>query len=621
MRLPVRPKIHDLDILPKIFLDPGVRILPQLLLDLHADVFQRRNSLFGIDLDLLVGLFDLLVHDCLVESPLQPDLVHRVLFAGVLRISGQGHDVRIELRGRQNGSALRPVRIFDCYPNALKVIRSLINTLVGTEFTGQPLYGYITAHPMVAASANKGGYFNSERTYMLSRLSNLWTSLRTGLWFVPTLMALGAIALAATALNLDAGLAEETAEKYWLHSGGPEDARNLLSTVFSSMVTMATLVISITMVVLTLAASQLGPRLVRNFMGDLRTQLVFGLFLMTIIYCLLVLRTINGELDTSAVPHVAVTIATTLALINLFALMFFIHNLARSIVSDTVIRRVDGDLRSSITRLLPAENESQSLVERPMTESVLAADFDERASSFLLSGEGYVQTIEYQQLLETACRHNTVVRLDFRAGDFVIRGSHKVDVYPGHLIGPDLMTEIEDAILIGEDRTPVQDLEFSIRHLVEVAVRALSPGINDPFTATAVIDRLGAALGELMQRELQPVVFRDETGVVRVVGRASSFRSFVNVAFNQIRQAGANHPAVIIQMLNTIAQLGVKVRLSSQRDALLDHAASIAEAGRRGASETADIADIEQSYQAAQRALKLKGNRLERLGRQKGTTS
>ena len=170
---------------------------------------------------------------------------------------------------------------------------------------------------------------------MLSRLYNLWATLRTGLWFVPTLMAVGAVGLAIVALNLDAGLPEEKARQlWWLHSGGPEDARNLLSTVFSSMITMATLVISITMVVLTLAASQLGPRLVRNFMGDLRTQLVFGIFLMTIIYCLLVLRTLNSELDISAVPHIAVTLGTALALINLFALLFFIHNLARSIVSD-----------------------------------------------------------------------------------------------------------------------------------------------------------------------------------------------------------------------------------------------------------------------------------------------
>jgi uncharacterized membrane protein len=147
-------------------------------------------------------------------------------------------------------------------------------------------------------------------------------------------------------------------------------------------------------------------------------------------------------------------------------------------------------------------------------------------------------------------------------------------------------------------------MEFSIRHLVEIAVRALSSGINDPFTAIAVIDRLGAALGELMRRELQPEVFCDEAGVVRVVGRASSFRGFVDVAFRQIRQAGATHPAVIIQMLSIIARLAVNVRLSSQRDALFGHAAIIAEAGRRGASEASDIADIEHSYQAAQMALK-----------------
>ncbi|CAM4080890.1 DUF2254 domain-containing protein [Vreelandella rituensis] len=439
---------------------------------------------------------------------------------------------------------------------------------------------------------------------MLSRLYNFWTTLRTSFWFVPTLMAVGAIGLAVIALNLDATLPEEKARQFWLHSGGPEDARNLLSTVFSSMVTMATLVISITMVVLTLAASQLGPRLVRNFMGDLRTQLVFGIFLMTIIYCLLVLRTLNSELDISAVPHIAVTLGTALALINLFALLFFIHTLARSIISDTAIRRVDRDLRNAISRLLPTESDGQSLVERPTADDVLPADFEERAASLWLSGEGYVQAIEYERLVEIACRHKAVIRLDLRAGHFIFRGSHKADIYPGCLLGPDLATELEGAILIGEERTPVQDLEFSMRHLVEIAVRALSSGINDPFTAIAVIDRLGASLSEMMRRDLQPEVFCDAAGVVRVVGRASSFRGFVDVAFHQIRQAAATHPAVIIQMLSIIAQLAVNVRLSSQRDALLDHAIIIAEAGRRGASEASDIADIERSYQAAQMALK-----------------
>lgn len=438
---------------------------------------------------------------------------------------------------------------------------------------------------------------------MLSRLFNLWATLRTGLWFVPTLMAIGAVVLAVIALNLDAGLTEESARKFWLHGGGPDDARNLLSAVFSSMITMATLVISITMVVLTLAASQLGPRLVRNFMGDLRTQLVFGLFLMTIIYCLLVLRTLNSELDMSSVPHIAVTLGTALAFINLFALLFFIHNLARSIVSDTAIRRVDGDLRSAIKRLLPAEDEDEPLTERPQTDDVMPADFDQASAPLWLSGEGYVQAVGYEKLVKIACRRGVVIRLDFRAGHFVIRGSHRADIYPGRLREPGLATEIESAILIGGERTPVQDLEFSIRHLVEIAVRALSPGINDPFTAIAVIDRLGAAMGELMRRELQPQVFRDGAGAVRVVGRAPSYRDFLDAAFHQIRQAGASHPAVIIQMLKTIERLAVHIRLDSQRDALSDHATTIAEAGRRGASETADIADIEEIYRAAQTAL------------------
>ncbi|MCO8146941.1 DUF2254 domain-containing protein [Rhodovulum tesquicola] len=438
---------------------------------------------------------------------------------------------------------------------------------------------------------------------MLSRFYTLWANLRAGFWFVPTLMAVGAIGLAIVALNLDAGLPEEKARQFWIHSGGPEDARNLLSTVFSSMVTMATLVISITMVVLTLAASQLGPRMVRNFMGDLRTQLVFGTFLMTIIYCLLVLRTLHSELDVSEVPHIAVTVGTVLALINLFALLFFIHILARSIISETAIRRVERDLRNAISRLLPVEEDVQRFAEQPTIADMLPVDFDERAAALPLSGEGYVQAIEYEQLVEIACRHKVVIRLDFRAGDFVIKKSYKAEIYPGSLLNSELATELEGAILVGDERTPLQDLEFSMRQLVEIAVRALSAGINDPFTAIAVIDRLGAALGELMRRELRHEVLFDPAGNVRVIAPAASFRGFTNAAFHQIRQAGASHPAVIMHMLRTIALLAPNVRLVDQRDVLLDHAAVIAETGRRGASEASDIADIDHSYRAAQVAL------------------
>lgn len=438
---------------------------------------------------------------------------------------------------------------------------------------------------------------------MLSRFYTLWANLRTSLWFIPTLMGIGAIGLAILALKLDSNVPGEQARRFWLHSGGPEDARNLLSTVFSSMVTMASLVISITMVVLTLAASQLGPRLVRNFMGDLRTQLVFGLFVMTIIYCLLVLRTLNSELDNSAVPHIAVTLGTALALTNLFALLFFIHILARSIISDTAIRRVDKDLRNAIQELLPYGG--NGLVERRSADDALPEHFDDRATSLWLSGEGYVQAIQYEQLVDIACRHKAVVRLNFRAGHFVIRNLHKIEIYPGRQAGPDLAAELQGAILIGAERTPIQDLEFAMRHLVEIALRALSPGINDPYTAIAVVDRLGAALAEVMLRKLQPEVFCDADGAVRVVGRASSFRGFVDVAFHQIRQAGAIHPAVIVHMLSMIAQLAVNVRLTSQRTALLDHAAIIADSGRRGAPEASDIADIERSYQTARQALTL----------------
>ena len=166
------------------------------------------------------------------------------------------------------------------------------------------------------------------------RLLNLWFRLRTSLWFIPILMTLGAGAIAVLALRIDSDLLPEGERVWWLYSGNPESASDLLSTLLSSIITMATLAISITMVVLTLAASQLGPRLIRSFIGNRRTQASLGFFIMTIVYLLLVYRRVDDSMAADNVPHVAITMGSVLSLVCVFLLLFYVHHLASSIVSE-----------------------------------------------------------------------------------------------------------------------------------------------------------------------------------------------------------------------------------------------------------------------------------------------
>jgi len=226
---------------------------------------------------------------------------------------------------------------------------------------------------------------------MTKRLLAAWDVIRAGLWLWPSLMILVCAALAAALLRADAGRGvEDSLEAWWLHSGDAANARDLLSTLLSAIITMASLVFSITVVALSLAANQFGSRIIRSFRADRRTQLTLGLFAGTIVYCLLVLRTIQGDAPAPQVPHMSVTVGTALSLGCVLALLAFIQGVARSIVGDEVATRVGRELNAAVDQLPPL---SEPREERP-SES-LPADFAARATPVALPREGYVQAIDY----------------------------------------------------------------------------------------------------------------------------------------------------------------------------------------------------------------------------------
>ena len=425
------------------------------------------------------------------------------------------------------------------------------------------------------------------------RLLNIWGRLRTSLWFVPVLMTVGALVLAVFALGIDANLTGDRERVWWLYSGKAENASDLLSTLLSSIITMATLAISITMVVLTLAASQLGPRLIRNFIGDRRTQAALGFFVMTIVYLLLVYRRVDDHLDAEKVPDVAITLGTGLSLACVFLLLFYVHHLASSIVSDTVINRVGDELDEVLKRLLPEPGTV------PRDDLRAGGSDPDGGADLALPGGGYVQTIDHGALVALAREHDVVLTLRVRAGGHLLAGGRHASFTPRTRSGDGIARGLAAAVEVGADRTPTQDIEFSIRQLVEVALRALSPGINDPYTAVAVIDRLAASLALAMGRDMEPTLHRDEDGRVRLIAHPATFTGLVDRSFNEIRQAAAGIPAILIHLLDTIARLAAHVRTPEQRDALARQAAMIASSGHRDVEEEQDQAEIADRHEAA----------------------
>lgn len=425
----------------------------------------------------------------------------------------------------------------------------------------------------------------------MEKLKNIATRLQASLGLLPAVMSGLAIAFAWLLLFADTGLSGfGDGDSWWLFSGDAETARKLLSSLLSGMITMASLVVSITMVVLSLAAGQLGPRLIGNFLRDRQIQAVLGLFMGTILYTLFVLRSVHGELGADAVPHIAISAASVLSMLCLFSLLFYVQKIARSIIADTVVTEVANELERAISHV---EGETDGRVQERELQEYRWREW------ISLGKSGYVQVIDHGRLVKLAIKESMMFRLHCRAGQFLLREGDHIEVFSDAPPRDDLADEVASAFVIGSDRTPTQDLEYSIRQLVEIAVRAMSTGINDPFTALSVVNRLGAALESANRAPAPKARYLDGDGRLRVLAEPHDFAGLLDASFNQIRQAAASNAAVLIQMSQVIGQLAFVVDRTERREALLAHLDKLDRAARKNLGDPADIEDFAAVAEAA----------------------
>jgi uncharacterized membrane protein len=370
------------------------------------------------------------------------------------------------------------------------------------------------------------------------------------------------------------------------------------------MITVVGLVFSLTLVALSLASSQFGSRLLRNFMRDTTNQVVLGTFVATFLYCLLVLRTIRRADESAFVPHLSVTLGVLLAVASLVVLIYFIHHIAISIQADEVIARVGAELLQGIDRLFPEQiGQGAPGYDTAGTDGGLPEGFEREACPVAADGDGYLQLIDTDRLMELATREDLLLRVERRPGHYVVVGCPLLLVWPGERVNDQLVEQVNSAFLLGSQRTSVQDIEHAVNQLVEIAVRALSPGINDPFTAVTCVDRLGSALSRLAQRETPSPYRRDGQNKLRVVTPPTTFVGVVDAAFDQIRQYSRSSAAVTIRLLETIAVIAGATRRPEDRAALRRHAKMIARGGREGLPEEEDRRSVEERYQVASRLL------------------
>ncbi|MEX2049465.1 MAG: DUF2254 domain-containing protein [Gemmatimonadota bacterium] len=430
--------------------------------------------------------------------------------------------------------------------------------------------------------------------------AKVWESLRTSYWFVPSLMSAAAVGAAFGVLELDNRVADQLpGSAWWLYGGEAPGARAVLAAIVGSMISVTSVVFSITVVALTLASGQFGPRLLRNFMRDRATQTVMGVFIATFIYALLVMRAVQGGEQGSFVPPLAVTLAVVLVIASMGFLIFFIHHIALSIQAGNVIATIAGETVEAIDRLFPEGVGEHGA--RPMGEEALP---DTPADMLTVSAraDGYIQIVDTERMLKIAARHDVVVWLQSRPGDWVVRGASLGCISATSHRGRGCVDEIAKTFVQGRNRTFTQDAEFGVLQLVEVGVRALSPGVNDPFTAITCVDWLSAILRRLADRDFPERNRFDEDGRLRLVLSTSSFGGFVDSGFHEIRRHAAGSVAVLSRLLEAIANVLGGTARADRRAVLLRHADLIMLAAMSADLPPSDMQDLHERRAAVQRA-------------------
>ncbi len=408
-------------------------------------------------------------------------------------------------------------------------------------------------------------------------LQSTWDAARASYWFVPGLMMGFAALLAVGVTELDRRLSSGIGlAAPWLFARNGDVVRDVLVTIAGSMMTVTGVVFSITIVALTLASSQFGPRLLRTFMYDRGNQFVLGTFLATFVYCLLTLRVVGVGRDGEFVPYLAGSVAIVLALVSLVVLIYFIHHIASSLQVTTIAAEVSREIEEAIEVLYPEE-----MGEEPSSpREDLPASLGEPIAIVRAARGGHVRILGEADLLEVAAAADVVVRLRRQPGDFVpargvlaevhtAGGSRPCAAERGEMDAADLCRSIKECFALGAQRTPAQDIRFLLNQLNDIALRALSPGINDPRTARLCIRYLGSALGRLGARQFPGPHRFDQDGRLRVVATAATFDDLLRGCFDSIRIAGRGFPDVAIELLDTLAEIAQQVRGDTRRAELV----------------------------------------------------
>lgn len=436
---------------------------------------------------------------------------------------------------------------------------------------------------------------------MNAHLIKALQDLRASYWFLPSSLVACALLLAAATLAVDARVQLPTGEGWgWLTHTRPVGARAMLTVVASAVIGIAGVTFSITMVAVSFASSQYGPRLIGNFMRDRANQATLGILIATFVYCLLILRAVQGGAgaleEQSFVPHASLLVTMGLTLICIGSLIYFVHHIPESINVGNISARLGREMQSAVSELFPDRSEPE---EEGWTDDAWMQRFGQGEPGELATQEnGYIQTLEVDRLGRIAADNDLRVRLSYRPGDFVHEGSRVLYFWPASAACDELEAELRSCFAVGVHRTAHQNLFFLIDQLVEVMARALSPGINDPFTANACLDQVRAGLLAFAQREDSSA----PAATARVLTHRLRFPDLMQRLFGQARPYLSGDRNAAMHAMAILSELGPFLVSDSQREQVDLHLQQLMQACR-DRLQGEDLRDVEARFALAQHYL------------------
>lgn len=440
------------------------------------------------------------------------------------------------------------------------------------------------------------------------RLRELWSDLRASLWFIPMILFIGSIILALGMIQIDLSVGTEALiELSPVFAISAEGARTMLLAVAGSMLTVVALSFGLSLTAMTFASGQFTPRILRNFMRDRANQFILGYFVGIFAYSMITLLAIRSSGVVQFIPVIAVFVGLLFGLGGVIVLIFFIHHISSSLQITKILNNIVDDTKKSIQTIFP-KNVADPAEQNEKLQA-WQADKNQQWLTVPSASSGYVQNVDTARLIKYAEDNDVILRMECGIGKFIPRGAALISITRDNYndagksgLDEEIINTLNANYGIERHRTIERDVSYGIRQIVDIALKALSIGVNDTSTGVNCVHFLSDILGEIARKKFTPKV-RSIDGRPRLITEAPDFRDYVETAFDQIRISGKGNMAILEQLAEAISFISICTRDKSRLQILKQQLALTAELANQTLETEYEKAQFQEKHEKAQAVL------------------